>query len=440
MMGNMSPGILIVDDEIGVCRSLQEILADKGYASGYETDPARVMAHLAARKIDVVLMDLRMPNIGGIDLLRLIKTEHPHIVVIVISGHATVDNAVRAMKYGAFDLFTKPIRIPLLLNEIAQVAASIEQRRVVDEDDAIVTQDPATRALLAAVETAAPTDAAVLIAGESGTGKELIANTLHRRSPRRNHPFIKVNCASIPDTLLESEMFGHERGAFTDATERKQGLLELASGGSIFLDEIGDMSPRIQAKMLRVLEDKRFLRVGGSEILRANCRVIAASNHDLTTDMKKGLFREDLYYRLAVISLHVGPLRERRLDILPLAEHFLAHFGRVYSRPIALVSDEVKEILLSHTWPGNIRELRNFVERAVVFSRSDTIEIADIPEQYRGAGDKGRRELAERYDGVARDVIVEALSLANGKRQDAARLLRIDRKTLYNRMKKFRLT
>ena len=437
----MDFSILIVDDEVEVCRSLQEILATKGYRARFETDPRKVSGTLRNEHTDLVLMDLRMPELGGIDLLKSLRASHPDLAVIIISGYATVDTAVKAMKYGALNLYTKPIKISLLRGEIERIRESLERRHGLKADDVLVTEDPKMKQILSLVELAAPTDASVLITGESGTGKELIANTLHARSRRSAAPFIKVNCASIPEALLESEMFGHERGAFTDAKEQKKGLFELAAGGSIFLDEIGDMNLGIQAKMLRVLQDRKFVRLGGSKFIDADCRIVAATNHDLSSAIKAGRFREDLYYRLAVINLHVPPLRERKRDILPLVDYFLGSFSRLYGKRITGLSRDVREVVLAHDWPGNIRELRNFMERAVIFSQGEEIETSSLPEQYLRLGETpAPAGLEERYAGSAREVISEALSLSRGVKQEAAKLLKIDRKTLYNRMKKLNMT
>jgi len=294
--------------------------------------------------------------------------------------------------------------------------------------------------VMGVVQTVAPTNVPVLVTGESGTGKEVIAASLHRLSRRRDSAFVMVNCASIPETLLESEMFGHEPGAFTDARERRKGLFELASGGSIFLDEIADISPGMQAKLLHVLQDGKFARLGGSTPMRADCRVIAATNRDLPTAVGQGAFRDDLFYRLAVVTIHLPPLRDRREDIPALARHFLAQYNRLYGKSVTSISPEVQAILLHHSWPGNVRELKNFVERAVIFAQGDSLGVTEISEQYREfAVGSLPADLHERYDGAAKTVLVEALSLAHGVRQEAAKILRIDRKTLYNRMKKLKL-
>ncbi len=432
--------ILIIDDEIEVCRSLCELLTSRGYTVLYETNPKKTLSLLNEHPVDLILMDLRMPEMGGMDLLKEIRIYRPDVAVIVISGFATIETAVRAMKYGALNIYPKPIKIPLLLKEIEKIRKSFEQKNTIPQESSLIMKDPLMTRILSLVKTAAPTEAPVLITGESGTGKELIANTIHSLSKRKNGPFLKINCASIPDTLLESEMFGYERGAFTDAKETKKGLFELADGGTIFLDEIGNMSLQMQAKMLRVLQDGKFIRLGGTHFLSANSRIIAATNLDLNEAIKTKTFREDLYYRLAVINIHVPPLRDRKQDIFPLAEHFLLYFSSVYGKKIKYLSPPVKSILLQHSWPGNVRELKNFIERAVIFTQGEQIEMDVVPDQYRNLVEKQEKDaLSKRIEDTARDIILEALSQTNGVKQDAARLLRIDRKTLYNRMKKLNL-
>ncbi|HUX22437.1 MAG TPA: sigma 54-interacting transcriptional regulator, partial [Spirochaetia bacterium] len=292
------------------------------------------------------------------------------------------------------------------------------------------------------VEKAAPTDASVIITGESGTGKELVADLLHEGSLRRNSAYIKVNCAAIPDNLLESEMFGYEKGAFTDAQHQQKGKIELADSGTIFFDEIGDMSIKTQAKMLRVLQEKKFTRLGGTESIGTDFRVIAATNRDLELMIHEGTFREDLYYRLSVIVLNLPPLRERPEDIVPIAGQFIRRFNSIYGKSVLGLSEPVAGILQRHSWPGNVRELKNIIERAVIFCEGGTIELADLPEQYNiiGSGTNGAaRDLSELATDSSRAVILEALKRTNGLKGEAARLLNITRKTLYNRMKRLNL-
>jgi len=438
----MQHTVLIVDDELEVCISLQEIIESYGYRVLFCTDPQEVVELLRADQIDLILLDIRMPNIGGVDLLRELKREYSCIPVIVISGHATVENAVKVMRFGALNLYTKPIRSSVLIEEINQITRMYSTRQPFSPANSLIAESREMKCLLALVEKAAPTDATVLITGESGTGKELIASKLHQLSPRETHPYIRINCAAIPETLLESEMFGYEKGAFTDATELRRGKFECANGGSIFLDEIGDMSLHTQAKMLRVLEEKKFSRLGGSELLDPDFRIIAATNRELSKLIEESTFREDLYYRINVVEIHVPPLRRRKEDILPLIDYYLDYFNRVYDRKIEGISSELKQVLLDHDWPGNIRELRNVIERGVIFNSGNILGTESIPRQYRICLDQDSESTADlnnRYDTLAKDIIMEALQKADGKKAEAAKLLKITRKTLYNRMKKLNM-
>jgi len=433
--------VLIVDDEREVCLSLAEVLQSKGYVTLYEDDPLQVLTLLGRENVDLILMDVRMPTIGGIDLLKIIRKTHPLLPVIMISGFASVESAVRSMKYGALNFFVKPVQLGELLKEIRHLERSVRIRKPTSATDTIVTQNRKMMEMLNLVEKAAPTEASVLVVGESGTGKELIANLLHHTSKRKNNAYIKVNCAAIPDNLLESEMFGHEKGAFTDAQSQRKGKIELADGGTIFFDEIGDMSLQTQAKMLRVLQEKHFTRLGGSIPVHADFRVIAATNKNLEAMIAQNAFREDLYYRLSVITLRLPPLRDRREDILPLAVHFVGEFNQAYGKNVRGLSQAVTEMLGVHSWPGNVRELKNIIERAVIFSETDLIEPHDLPEQYRIAnrGDSGFEAIKEFSAEKSRAVIREALRQTNGIKGEAARLLKITRKTLYNRMKRLNL-
>ena len=434
--------ILIVDDESEVCLSLAEVLQSKGYQTLHEDNPLKVLALLGQESVDLILMDVRMPVLGGIDLLKIIRKTHPLLPVIMISGYASVESAVRAMKYGALNFFAKPVQLSELLQEIHHLERSVRIKRpVMTSTDTIVTGNAKMEEVLSLVEKAAPTEASVIVIGESGTGKELIADLLHHASKRNHNAYIKVNCAAIPDNLLESEMFGHEKGAFTDAQSQQKGKIELADGGTIFFDEIGDMSLQTQAKMLRVLQEKHFTRLGGSVPIRADFRIIAATNKSIEGMIAQGTFREDLYYRLSVIMLKLPPLRERREDIVPLALHFMGEFNNVYGKNVLGISDRVTETLEEHSWPGNVRELKNIIERAVIFCETDLIEPRDLPEQYRivdrsAAGFEAIKEFSTEK---ARAVIREALRQTNGIKGEAARLLKITRKTLYNRMKKLNL-
>ncbi len=434
--------ILIVDDELEACLSLAEVLQSKGYMTLHEDDPLKVLALLGQENVDLILMDVRMPALGGIDLLKILRKTHPLLPVIMISGYASVESAVRAMKYGALNFFAKPVQLSELFQEIHHLERSVRIKRpVMTSTDTIVTANEKMGEVLSLVEKAAPTEASVIIIGESGTGKELIADLLHHASKRKNNAYIKVNCAAIPDNLLESEMFGHEKGAFTDAQSQQKGKIELADGGTIFFDEIGDMSLQTQAKMLRVLQEKHFTRLGGSVPIKADFRIIAATNKSIERMIAQGSFREDLFYRLSVITLKLPPLRERGEDIVPLALHFIGVFNQVYGKNVLGISERVIETLEGHSWPGNVRELKNIIERAVIFCETDLIEPRDLPEQYRivDRSAEGFEAIKEFSTEKARAVIREALRQTNGIKGEAARLLKITRKTLYNRMKRLNL-
>jgi two-component system, NtrC family, response regulator AtoC len=434
--------LLIVDDEIEFASSLSRLLASNGFPNEYVTSPAEVETIVKSQRIDLVLMDMRMPGLGGIDLLRRIRELQPHVQVIMMTGYPSVENVVLAMKYGALNFFVKPIKIGPLVEEIRLIAESSSRRAGGGEAEKaqLVTLDPAMLDILNKIQKSAPTNAPVLILGESGTGKELIANLIHAQSKRAESPCVKVNCAAIPDALLESELFGHERGAFTDAVTTRIGKFEYAHGGSVFLDEIGDMSIGTQAKILRFLQEKEFQRVGTNTTMRADVRIIAATNKDIAALAEDGSFRQDLYYRLSVITLRLPPLRERRIDIPLLADHFLELFNTLYGKDIRHISEEVRLHFLCHGWPGNIRELRNCMERAVIFCEGDTLTSRDFSSQYENwcTKDSGSG-LEEIYSSLSREVITDALKKCNGNKQKASEYLKISRKTLYNRMKKLDL-
>jgi DNA-binding NtrC family response regulator len=430
--------ILIVDDEREMCVSLSEILCSHGFQAIFATDPLQVPGVLRRNPVELVIMDIKMPQMSGIDLLRLIREGHHSLPVIMITGFPSIENAVRSMKYGALNFFVKPLKIRELVGEIRQIADSRRRTESAPVETRIVTRNGRMLRILDEVNRVAPTDVAVLITGETGSGKELIANAIHQRGGRAGKPLIKVNCASIPDTLLESEMFGHEKGAYTDAASRHIGKLELAHGGTIFFDEIGDMTVRTQAKLLRVLQDGEFQRLGGLETLRTDARVIAATNQDIEGRLKDGSFREDLFYRLSVVRIEVPSLRERKDDIDLLLDFFLEQSSRRYAKHIDGFAEQARELLRSHDWPGNVRELKNCIERAVIFCDGEQIGIEHLPAQYLGAGRQPLlpRELDRARESLDRQRISEALARSGGEKQKAALLLNISRKTLYNRMKK----
>jgi len=432
--------ILIVDDEREMCISLCELLANEDYASRFTTNPLQALTIIKEEKIDLVIMDIKMPEIVGLDLLKIIKEQIPHIPIIMITGYPSVDNAVRAMKYGATDFFTKPLNLKKLLEQIKrlfQISDHSAELMALPETKKMLAITPVMTKIRETLEIAADTDAPVLLTGESGTGKELAAHLLHYSSKRKLKPFIKVNCAAIPDSLLESELFGHEKGAFTDAREMHRGKFELAHHGTIFLDEIGDMSSKTQAKILRVLQDHEFERVGGSKTIHSDIRIVAATNKDVNKLLSENIFREDLYYRLAVISVQLPALRERADDVMLLAHHFRKYYNQLYNKNIQNISDEVELVFLKHNWPGNIRELKNCIERAIIFCRKSSITMEDLPAQYHQLSQKEKPQsiYEETIGNFNRSIIIDALQKTNGVKKKAAKLLNIDRKTLYHRMK-----
>ena len=438
----MAYHILLIDDELEMCLSLAELLTAEGYVTRYTTDPRDTPQLLAAQPVDLLIMDIRMPGMSGLALLRALKEHNTPLAVIMITGYPTVEDAVWAMKYGAVNVYPKPLKLAALLKEIHELAARAERKRGHPPTGAapIVTANPVMQQILTTIAKAAPTAAPVLITGESGTGKELVANSIHQLSPRAPHAFIKVNCAAIPDDLLESELFGHEKGAFTGAINLRKGRFELADKGTIFLDEIGDMSLKTQAKILRVIQEREFERVGGTQTVRSDMRIIAATNKPLKALIPAGQFREDLYYRLSVITLKLPPLRERKEDVLLLAEYYLQRYNAEYQKQIQGLTDEVRWFFRQHNWPGNVRELKNCIERAVIFCEHAQIDVSDLAAQYTEVIETGpNTRYDDAFESLNREIILDALAKSGGIKQKAADLLRISRRTLYNRMKKLGL-
>jgi len=385
----MFPSILIVDDEPSILRSLSGLLADDGFevstaANGYEA-----LKVIEAESPDLVLLDIWMPGIDGIETLKEIKKDNPFIQVIIITGHGTIESAVKATKLGAFDLIEKPLsidKVVLAINNALNFRRLEEENRYLRkkaiEKHSINGNSPPTLAVKKQIAVVAPTDAWVLIRGENGTGKELVARTIHQLSSRVDQPIIEVNCAALPDEFVQTELFGHEKRAFKHAKGIKRGKFELANNGTIFFDEIGDMSLKTQAIILRVLQEQKLQRVGGSRILNINVRVIAATNKDLEKEIKLGNFREDLYYRLHVVPIDISPLRDRTGDIPLLVETFLNEQAKQNKCDRKKIDKKALEILCSYSWPGNVRELKNLVERLSITSQSDIINVSDIPSQY----------------------------------------------------------
>lgn len=386
MKQQFKPNILVVDDEAGICQSLQDILEDEGYnvVTAYSGEIG--IRCVASEQIDLVFLDILMPGgFDGIETLRRIKQISPDTEVIMITGHGTFELALEAGSMGAFDFLGKPLSLDIILDKVKEVVRKIELRRTQlaqensDFERPIIGTSRPMQEILTKIRQIAPTNGRVLITGESGTGKELIAYAIHNLSLRHKAAFVQVNCAAIPTDLIESELFGHERGAFTGASSRRIGKFEQADSGTIFLDEIADMSPSTQAKVLRVLEEQEFERVGGRQTLPVDVRVISATNKDLQKEIQNDSFREDLYYRLNVVPLHILPLRERVTDLPLLINYFLSRFCRENQKPKMTLHENALEVLSGYDWPGNVRELRNMIERLVILCPRETIEIDDLP-------------------------------------------------------------
>jgi len=383
---NMYKTILVVDDEESICQSLKGILSDEGYEVLTAKSGEEALKMTEEEQPDLVLLDIWLPGIDGIDVLKAVKQEYPQIQIIMMSGHGTIETAVKATKLGAFDFIEKPLsleKVVLIVKHALDLVRLEEENKLLKQkahyDYELVGQSRAIKELKEVIKIVAPTNAWILIMGENGTGKELVARSIHLQSRRVKRPLIEVNCAAIPEELIESELFGHEKGAFTGATAKKRGKFELAHEGTIFLDEVGDMSAKAQAKILRILQEKKFERVGGAKILETDVRVLAASNKDLEKEMEEGRFRQDLYYRLHVIPLTILPLRERKEDIFPLIEHFTREFSLKEGIAPKTMTDEAATLMMEHNWPGNVRELKNIIERLVIMVPSEVIDAKDIP-------------------------------------------------------------
>lgn len=432
--------ILIVDDELEMCISLQKLFKAHAIDADYciDTDHARI--RLEKNHYRILLTDLRMPKVTGIDLLKVVQNL-PHVPkVILISGYASTDAVVEAMRCGAVNFYEKPVPFKDLLTEVSFILKRGQEdtkQPIRGYAHDIVTANPKMKKIIAMAEKAAMTDAPVIITGESGTGKELISSIIHTSSDRKGHPFIKLNCAALPESLLESELFGYEKGAFTDAKERRAGKFEAADKGTIFFDEIGDMSLKTQAKLLRVLQEHEYQRIGSNKTLKTNSRFVAATNRDLSKCIEEGRFREDLFFRLSVICFEIPPLRERLEDIPLLTDTFIRHFNQKYHKEVRAISDQVLHTFINHSWPGNIRELKNCIERALIFCEGNIIEVEQLPSQYQmHIIEEDCTPMKDLFNSISREMILNALSKVNGNRTKAAELLNISRKTLYLKMKK----
>ncbi len=447
--------ILIIDDEATLARNAARFLEKGGHGASVAGTGREGLRQFAELRPDAVVLDYRLPDMDGLAVIAAIRADDAQVPIIMITGHGSIELAVEAMKAGANDLLTKPVALGELRQRIGQLTqrqrenSRLQYYEARERDrsqlDALVGTSPAIADLrdrinriagVEGIDTLPP----VLIIGETGTGKELVARACHFCSPRRDMPFVEVNCAAIPASLLESELFGHERGAFTDARERKLGLLEAADGGTLFLDEIGEMDRSLQAKLLKVLEDGRLRRLGSVHERQVNVRIVAATNQNLEAHIQQGLFRADLYFRLRVLQIHVPPLRERDGDVLVLARHFLAEFAQRYRKGVLGFTPAAERLLQAHTWPGNVRELRNLVEQAALLAGDSAIGPGDLPLSTSHAQPGATRPDTEAglsaLDRVERDILVQALADTRGNVSQAARHLGISRDTLRYRMDK----
>jgi two-component system response regulator AtoC len=440
--------VLVVDDEEGIRTFIGEVLEGEGLRVTLAADGESAARMLDRESFHLMLTDLKMPGLDGMSLLRKARAESPETEVVVLTAHGTVAGAVEAMKLGAFDYLDKPLSGP---DELRLVAGRAMERRRLREDaqrmrpsedgvPAIVAHDRAMQAVLGQVRKVAATDATVLLLGESGTGKEVLSRVLHRESKRAAGPFVAVNCAAISEALLESEMFGHEKGSFTGAVSNHRGRFELADGGTLFLDEVSELRPQLQAKLLRILQERRFERVGGTRTIEVDVRIVAATNSDLAEAMRAGRFREDLYHRLAVFPIRIPPLRERLADIIPLAEDLLARIARQLGRTALTLDEAARARLASYAWPGNVRELGNVLERAAILAEGTVLGAeqiltgpADVASHGNGNG------AAEKLEDMEKDAIRRMLALTGGNRKQTAARLGIGLRTLYDKLKVYDL-
>jgi two-component system nitrogen regulation response regulator NtrX len=440
--------VYLADDEKNIRRAIQLILAGQTkHFEAFESAEA-LMTAFTLRPADVVFLDVKLPGIDGLTALKAIKEQHPTTEVVMISGHATLSTAIEATRAGAYDFLEKPIKKEKLLLTLQHISERrklkqqfTELQKTISERYQIIGESPVILKILQTIQKIAPTDSKVLITGESGVGKELVAYAIHQQSKRAENAFVKLNCAAIPEELIESELFGSEKGAYTGATERREGKFLLADGGTLFLDEVGDMSLRVQTKVLRVLQDGEFQRVGGTETLKCDVRIIAATNRNLEEMVQAGKFREDLYFRLNVLPIHIPPLRERKADIPLLIEHFSQQFCKRNDRRPPKFEPAVIKQLTHYHWPGNIRELQNIVERLIILSDGDVVTTTDLPEQFIPSAEQhfritpGSKTLAEVREIAERTYIRKCLEATGGNISQAAKLLGMERSNLHKKMK-----
>jgi DNA-binding NtrC family response regulator len=443
--------ILIVDDEASMCEFLTMVLSKEGYRVKAVMSGREALLVLEEDTFQLMITDLRMPEMSGLDLVREVRRRHADVGVVVITAFASLDSAVEALRLGAADYVTKPFQVGEIKAVVEKCLDNLTVRRehrklkaklVADGSiPTIIGRSEETARLLAMIQRVAPSDSTILITGESGTGKEVVAQVIHQNSERNAGEFVTINCGALPDTLLESELFGHVRGSFTGAVRDKEGLFKVASGGTLFLDEVGDMSPALQVKLLRALQEREILPVGATKPLKVDVRVIAATNSDLEAKQKSGEFRSDLYYRLSVIPLHIKPLRERREDIMELAHSFLERACRRHGVPLKVISDESQRLFMMYSWPGNVRELENTIERAVILSESPVIEPSALPgkiSSYEGSSfQPGSLANGGTLEELERNYLLKVLEESGWQKKKASEILGIDPSTIYRKLQRY---
>jgi len=449
-VNSLSKKILVVDDEIGIRQSLKKILEKEGFEVVTASNGEEAFKVIRGGDIDLLISDIRMAGMDGLELLKVSKSVSPYTEVIMITGYASVDTAVDSMKQGAYDYITKPFKKADILKAVQKAIEKQiltmdnvkmkERIEAIESTPLIETASPKMKKLVETVHQVAPSQATILIMGGSGTGKEVIADMIHKLSPRAERPMVKVNCAAIPETLIESELFGYEKGAFTGAAGRKEGRFEVADKSSIFLDEIGEVPTAVQVKLLRILQEETFERLGSNKTIKVDVRIIAATNKDLSAMVKQGRFREDLYWRLNVISLQLPALKDRREDVPNLVQHFINRFSHKNAKDMKGIESKAMEILLGYEWPGNVRELENVIERSVVLDRDGIIGADDLPSELQSASIPAMESvtipLGTPMEEVERILMEETLKRTKGDKGLASKLLGISTRTLYRKMDK----
>jgi DNA-binding NtrC family response regulator len=443
--------VLIVDDERSMCEFLTLLLTKEGYRVRATTSGREALSILDEEPHQLLVTDLRMPEMNGLDLVREARHRYPELGVVVMTAFASLESAVEALRLGAADYITKPFQVDEIRTVVEKVMDGLALRKenrklkakLMEEGvvPKIIGGSSQTREMLDLIQRVAPSDSTILITGESGTGKEIVAQVIHQLSERSSGEFVTVNCGALPDTLLESELFGHTRGSFTGAVRDKEGLFKVAHGGTLFLDEIGDMSPALQVKLLRALQEREVLPLGATKPVKIDVRVIAATNSDLDFKQKNGEFRSDLYYRLSVIPIHIRPLRERKDDILDLCEHFLSRACRRHGLALKAISDDVRMLFMAYSWPGNVRELENTIERALILTEGATIEASILPGKIR-ASESGSFRLANdgaqgTLEDVEREYLLRVLDETGWQKKRASEILGIDPSTIYRKLQRY---